>query len=245
VLDEAIAQIDALDDRERRSTILVAAQEHWHPGVVGIVASRLVERFNRPACVVALAGDLGVGSGRSVPGVDLGAAVNAARQVGLLVKGGGHAMAAGFTVERDRLADLRAFLVERLATRVGTPEDSPSLRLDGVLTVSGASTGLLADLAKVGPFGMGNPEPRFVVAAARLAHVSVAGTNHLRCVLVDDRGTRLDAMAFRCLDRPLGEALRHHAGAPFHFAGRLQENSWRGRTKPRLVIDDAAPLSPT
>jgi single-stranded-DNA-specific exonuclease len=242
VLDEAIAQIDALDDRERRSAILVAAQEHWHPGVVGIVASRLVERFNRPACVVALHGDLGTGSGRSIQGVDLGAAINAARQAGLLVKGGGHAMAAGFTVERDRLADLRAFLVERLANRVGTPEDTPTLRLDGVLSVSGATAGLSVELAKVGPFGMGNPEPRFVIAGARLAYVSVAGTNHLRCVLVDDHGARLDAMAFRCLDRPLGEALRNHAGAPFHFAGRLQENSWRGRTKSRLVIDDATPV---
>ncbi len=242
VLDEAIAQIEALDDRERRSAILVAAQEEWHPGVVGIVASRLVERFNRPACVVALKGDLGTASGRSIPGVDLGAAVNAARQAGLLVKGGGHAMAAGFTVARERLAELREFLVERLANRVGTPEDTPTLHLDGVLSVSGASAGLLAELAKVGPFGMGNPEPRFVIANARLAYVNVAGTNHLRCVLVDDRGTRLDAMAFRCLDRPLGAALRNHAGALFHFAGKLQENSWRGQTKPRFVIDDAAPV---
>ena len=243
VLEQALAQVGAPDNGAGGSPLLVVAGENWHPGVVGIVASRLVERFNRPTFVVALGDEFGTGSGRSIPGIDLGAAVNAARQAGLLVKGGGHAMAAGFTVARDTFADLRRFFAERLADRVA-PEAGPAVRVDGVLTVSGASIALLADLAKVGPFGMGNPEPRFVVAGARLAYGAVAGANHLRCTLVDERGSRLDAIAFRCVDQPLGAALRHHAGAPLHCAGRLQLNSWRGVTKPRLVIDDAAPVIP-
>ncbi|MGF1641136.1 MAG: single-stranded-DNA-specific exonuclease RecJ [Rhodospirillales bacterium] len=242
VLDAALTQIEAGDPAVTGAPLFVAAGEHWHPGVIGIVASRLVERFGRPVLVVAFEDGCGTGSGRSIPGIDLGAAVNAARRAGLLIKGGGHAMAAGFTVARAGFDDLRRFLQDWVDDRRLTTPD-PMLPMDGTLTVSGASSELLATLARVGPFGSGNPEPRFVVAGARVDCVATVGVNHLRCALVDERGTRLDGFAFRCLDRPLGEALRRHGGAPLHVAGRLQANTWRGGGRPRLVIDDAAPTS--
>ncbi len=239
VLEEALSRAAERGAPGDGPPLLVVAGEGWHPGVVGIVASRLVERFNRPTCVVALSGDRGTGSARSVAGFDMGAAVNAARRSGLLIKAGGHAMAAGFTVEREKLGDLRAFLAGRM--KQGGGGEKPLLQVDGALSVSGASAGLSESLARVGPFGMANPEPRFVITDARLSYVAVAGANHLRCTLVDGGGARLEAIAFRCVDTPMGQALRDHAGALFHFAGRVQRKTWRGRTSTQLVIDDAAP----
>jgi single-stranded-DNA-specific exonuclease len=239
VLEQALSLVAEQGGRDDGPPVIVAAGEGWHPGVLGIVASRLVERFNRPACVLAFAGDRGTGSARSVAGFDLGAAVNAARQTGLLVKAGGHAMAAGFTVERSRLGDFQAFM----AGRIERPAEAeqPLLSMDGALSVAGASRELCETLSQVGPFGMANPEPRFVITDARLSYVDVVGANHLRCVLVDGGGARLEAIAFRCADTPMGRALRDHSGALFHFAGRVQRKTWRGRTSVQLVIDDAAP----
>jgi single-stranded-DNA-specific exonuclease len=170
----------------------------------------------------------------------MGAAVNAARQTGLLVKAGGHAMAAGFTVERDKLADFQTFMANRM--KCPSEDEHPLLYVDGALSVAGASSGLSEALALVGPFGMANPEPRFVITHARLSYVGLAGSHHLRCTLADDSGARLEAIAFRCVDTPLGRALCDHAGSLFHFAGRVQRKSWRGRTSTQLVIDDAAPV---
>jgi len=242
VLAEALARIELAEEpSERRAPVVFAAGEGWHPGVIGIVASRLAERFGRSACIVSLDGDHGIGSGRSVPGADLGAAVVAARQSGLLVKGGGHPMAAGFTVERHRLGDLRDFVAERLAESVAAADAVPRLRIDGVLTTGGATADLAAHLARLEPFGAGNPEPRFAVTGARLVHAAPAGRDHLQCVLVGEGGQRLEAIAFRCLETPLGAGLRNNDGRPLYVAGKLRENTWRGRTKVQLVIDDAAP----
>jgi len=243
VLAEAMAQVDAAEQTGERAPLVFAVGEGWHPGVVGIVASRLVERFGRPACVVSLVGGQGTGSGRSVPGADLGAAVVAARQSGLLVKGGGHPMAAGFTVERQRLGAVRDFLADRLAVSVDAADRVPGLRIDGVLTTRGASVDLAAQLSRLEPFGAGNPEPRFAVTGARLVHVAPAGRDHLQCALAGEDGQRLDAIAFRCLDTALGAGLRNHDGRPLRVAGKLRENTWRGRTKVQLVIDDAAPAN--
>jgi len=236
VLEQALAQASEHGD----PPLIVVAGEGWHPGVVGIVASRLVERFHRPACVLALNGDFGTGSARSVAGFDMGAAVNTARQKGLLVKAGGHAMAAGFTVEREKLVDFQRFMAERMKRPAA--DDRPVLCVDGALSVAGASSGLSETLARVGPFGMANPEPRFVITSARLSYVSVVGKNHLKCSLTDGSGVRLEAIAFRCADTPMGQTLRDHGGASFHFAGRVQRKTWRGRTTTQLLIDDAAPV---
>jgi single-stranded-DNA-specific exonuclease len=243
VLQEALTQIAMQPVTVSGVTVLMAAGQGWHPGVVGIVASRLVERFNYPACVVALRDGIGTGSGRSIAGANLGAAVIAAQEAGLLRRGGGHAMAAGFSVEEDRLDDLRAFLVERLAGAVQVATSQPILHLDGTLAVGGALPSLSAVVARAGPFGMGNPEPRFAIPAARILHTSLAQGGHVRCVLGDSAHTRLSAIAFRCADGPIGQTLLRNRGAPMHIAGRLREDGRGGKQRVQLQIDDIAPVT--
>lgn len=237
VLEHAITLAEA---EGGAAPLVMVAGEGWHPGVVGIVASRLKERFNRPAIVISFSGDMGSASGRSVKGVDLGAAIIAAGQAGLTVKGGGHAMAAGFTVMRGQVTALRAFLGERVERVIKAQAIRPTLYVDGSVGIGGASLGLVAAIASIGPFGSGNPEPRFVVPQATITRVDVVGTDHVRCQLTDAGGGRLAAISFRSAARPLGQALLNHAGRPLHIAGRLRENSWQGRVSAQLLIDDAA-----
>ena len=241
VLDQAVQQIE---DRGAGQGIVVAAAEGWHAGVIGIVASRLKERYNRPALVIALEGALGKGSGRSVPGVDLGAAVIAARQEGLLVNGGGHPMAAGLTLESARLAELSAFLEDRLSRRLAEISYRPSLGIDGALQPGSANLALLTDLERCGPFGVGNAQPRFALPAVKVAQASVVGENHVRCFLSGAAGGRLKAIAFRALDNDLGPALLQTAGLPLHVAGRLQIDRWGGIESVQFVVEDAAPVGP-
>ena len=240
VLEEADAQINEID--AKNAAIVIAAGEGWHPGVVGIVASRLKERFDRPSMVIALNDGVGTGSGRSVQGVDLGGAVIAARQAGILSKGGGHAMAAGLTVDVDRLDDLRAFLNERLADVMAGRPAIPGHNIDGALKVAGANMGLVETLAKVGPFGSGNPEPRFVITNARVAYADPVGKDqsHLRLTFTDETGKRLNGIAFRAVDTDMGQALIKHGGAPFHIAGKIRINTWQGRSSAQILVDDAA-----
>ncbi|OHC83211.1 MAG: single-stranded-DNA-specific exonuclease RecJ, partial [Rhodospirillales bacterium RIFCSPLOWO2_12_FULL_67_15] len=240
VLEDAVARIEAEGGVH---ALAFAAGEGWHPGVVGIVAARLKERYNVPACVVALTGEAGVGSGRSVAGVDLGSCVIAARQVGLLRKGGGHAMAAGFTVARDRLAAARAFLEERIAARVREAAIVPTLSFDGTLRPDGATAELAQSLARVGPFGSGNPEPRFALPAARIGFAAPAGDAHVRLAIAPDGpGRPLKAIAFRCLESDLGRALLNAQGGVLHLAGRIRADTWGGTTTAQFTIDDAAPV---
>jgi single-stranded-DNA-specific exonuclease len=243
VLKEANAQVDE-DSEAAAAPIIVVAGEGWHPGVVGIVASRLKERFDRPALVIALAEGIGTGSGRSVSGVDLGSAVIAARQAGIIVKGGGHAMAAGLSVDAARLQDLKDFLNERLASVMAVRPTVPGLHLDGALKVAGANMELVETLARVGPFGSGNSEPRFVITNARIAFADPVGRdqNHLRLSLTDETGKRLSGIAFRAVDTDMGQALIHHGGAPFHIAGKIRINTWQGRSSAQILVDDAAPV---
>ena len=239
VLDAAKDEVEKAGDD--LGPLILAAGEGWHPGVIGIVAGRLAERFNRPACVVALDGDKATGSGRSVSGVDLGAAIIAACQAGVLIKGGGHKMAAGFTVESGRVEELREFLSDRISAHLGPGGIQPRLYLDGAMKPAAATMNLVEDLQQVGPFGSGNPEPRFVIPAARLSYAAVAGENHVRGTLTGEEGGRLAAISFNSLDTPLGQALLKSDGAPLHVAGRLRVNTWQGHSKAQLLIDDAAP----
>lgn len=221
--------------------LVFVSGEGWHPGVVGIVASRLRERYAMPACVLAREGGVAKGSGRSVPGLDLGRAVIAAREAGLLMAGGGHAMAAGFTLAEDRLEDFRAFLVERLKAQLDAGGIVPTLELDGALEVNAASADLVRTLAQCGPYGAGNEEPRFVLANCRVARADVVGSGHVRMFLSSANGMgRLKAIAFRCVDGELGQALLTGSGRLFHIAGTLREDTWQGRTEAQLVVDDAA-----
>ena len=250
VLEAALPPAQASTD----PLVLVEGAD-WHPGVIGIVASRLVDRLRRPVCVVGVSGEgadrVGKGSGRSIGGVDLGSAVIAARQAGLLVNGGGHRMAAGFTVEAVRIADLRAFLNERLGEAIAAAAGTPELTIDGVLAVAGAGRDLLAEVARMEPFGVGNPEPRFALMGARIAKADIVGGDHVRCFLGGDRA-RLKAIAFRALggnggsngDAALGETLLQAArGQTLHLAGRLRPDTWQGRDDVQFVIEDAAAIS--
>lgn len=242
VQEEAIAKLESAPPKQDQPLILVAG-EGWHPGVIGIVASRLKERYHRPACVVALENGVGKGSGRSVPGVALGDAVIAARQAGLLSNGGGHAMAAGFTVAEDKLADLEAFLSQRIRDDLAGAPLVPHLSMDATLDCQGATPDLLAQVARLGPFGQGNSEPRFVVTPARLVKADVVGAAHVRLILTGPNGGRLKAIAFRCLDTPLGDALMNHRGAYFHLAGHLRRDTWQGAEGVQFIVEDAAPLA--
>ncbi|NKB57995.1 MAG: single-stranded-DNA-specific exonuclease RecJ [Alphaproteobacteria bacterium] len=236
-LDAAIAQVEgeALDDG-----LVYVAAEGWHPGVIGIVASRLKDRYNRPACVVAFDGDIGKGSGRSVRGVDLGVAVVAARQSGLLVNGGGHPMAAGFTVERGAEAEFRAFLAARIADDIGDGGIVAELGIDGSLQPRGANVDFIESLEQLSPFGAGNARPRFVFPAVRVLKADVVGRDHVRCFIGGEDGARIKGIAFRATERPLGQMLLASGGLPLHIAGHLQRDRWQGRDEPQLIIEDAA-----
>lgn len=240
-LDAAIAMVESAP---QSPVLTFAAAENWHPGVIGIVAARLKERYERPACVVALAQGIGKGSGRSVVGLPLGPAVIAARQAGLLRDGGGHAMAAGFTVAADRLEALRGFLAERLGDGLDRERLVPELRLDGVLSLAAAQGGLVEHITRLAPFGAANPEPRFAFPNVRVMHAEPVGAAHLRCTLADPLDTgRLRAIAFRAAGTPLGQFLVETRGAAIHIAGHLRRDAWRGGDAVQLAIDDAAPAT--
>ncbi len=243
VLSQALSQAEARWEREGPSGLVWAAAEGWHPGVIGVVAGRLKEKFDRPSLVIALTEGLGKGSARSVHGVDLGRTVHAATDHGLLVQGGGHAMAAGLTVEAARLEEatrwIEADMSRQGANRLGVRD----LRLDGALTPSGATLELCESLERAGPFGAGAPSPRLAVTAARIGWAKPAGEAHMRCVLTDSRGGRLEAVAFRAQESALGGFMASRSGGGLvHAAGRLSVNEWNGRRSVQLQIDDMAPL---
>jgi len=237
------AAIELVERQNAESPVLVfAAAEGWHPGVIGIVAARLRERYERPACVVALADGVGRGSGRSIPGLALGSAVIAARQAGLLINGGGHAMAAGFTVAADKLVELQDFLSARLNDGLDHAKLVPELAIDAAITPGTASGGLVAQLDGLAPFGSANPEPRFAFPAVRAGYVEPVGTGHLRLRVVDALGSgpSLNAIAFRAADTPVGKLLTEAKGRAIHIAGHLRRDTWRGGDAVQLVVDDAA-----
>jgi single-stranded-DNA-specific exonuclease len=240
MLDEAMARADHLLEEEPNLPMLVIASKEFHKGVVGLVASRLVERFQRPACVVAWENEEGTGSLRSIAGVDIGSAVRAAVTAGLLVKGGGHAMAAGLTVRRDRFDALCAFFGEQLAKQTFAARERIALQIDGALTPASVTDDFMALIDRAGPYGQGNPEPRFAFPSHRIKFAKVVGTAHVRCTLEAGDGSRLDAVAFRAADQPLGAALLAAAGMPLHLVGHLRRDTWNGRDRRELVIEDAA-----
>ena len=240
VRDAALVQAE---ERGLDAPLVWAAGEGWHPGVVGIVAARLKEATNRPAVVIGLDGDEGKGSGRSVSGVDLGHVVQKLAAEGLLLKGGGHRMAAGLTVARDQLEAAMARLSELLAKQgagIGGPRD---LRLDATLMPGAATVELIEQIEAAGPFGQGAPAPRFALPDAKILHAKQVGSGHLKVSIGDGLGARLDAIAFGAFDTELGPALMNHGGARFHLAGRLEINHWNGRQIPQMRLEDAARAS--
>jgi single-stranded-DNA-specific exonuclease len=226
VTEEAIAQIEG-DSAKAQASVLVAAGEGWHPGVIGIAAGRLKERFNKPAVVIALpeGGEREAkGSGRSVSGVDLGGRIAAARDAGLLIAGGGHAMAAGLTVARERVTELAAYLSAAVDAAGGVPQ--PTLMIDALVAPAGAGRELADAVAEAGPFGAGNPEPVFALADLTVRSRRTVGTDHLRVSLEDAGGARVDAVAFRALGGPVGELLSA-PGARLHAAVKIKPGKGR------------------
>lgn len=240
---EASVRAEAMAQAEARGTdgpLVWAAGDGWHPGVVGIVAARLKEATNRPAVVIGFDGDAGKGSGRSISGIDLGAAIQRIAANGLLEKGGGHKMAAGLSLCRVQLEPameaLGALLARQGADKIG-PAD---LRLDGMLMPGAASGDLVRHLEQAGPYGAGAPAPRFALPDLAVKALRRVGETHLKLTLADDMGTRIDAICFGAFDGPLGPGIESRRGARLHVAGRLEINTWGGRETVQLRMEDAA-----
>ncbi|MFC0104039.1 single-stranded-DNA-specific exonuclease RecJ [Sphingopyxis terrae] len=238
VLDAAIEASGATAN----APVAIVAGDGWHPGVIGIVAGRLKEKLHRPAIVIAFDEDgVGKGSGRSISGVDLGAAILAAKETGLLVAGGGHAMAAGLTVERARVDALGAFLNERLAADVEWASGDRSLLIDAVLAPRGINPLWCEAIESAGPYGAGWPAPRVATGPVRIVESGVVGTDHLRLIVAGDDGARFKAIAFRSAETELGQTLLHARGArKLWLAGRAKRDDWGSRPAAELHLEDAA-----
>ncbi|MEL6210428.1 MAG: DHHA1 domain-containing protein, partial [Pseudomonadota bacterium] len=238
VRDAALAQAET---RGLDAPLVWAAGAGWHPGVVGIVASRLKEMSDRPAIVIGIKDGIGKGSGRSVVGIDLGAPIQRLAAEGLLLKGGGHKMAAGLTVAEDQIEAAMERLTELLA-RQGADRLGPTdLRCDGVLMPAAATVELVEQLEQAGPFGAGAPGPRFAFGDMRIHHARRVGEAHLKISFGAPGGARMDGIAFGAFEGPLGPAIEAHGGAPFHLVGRLDINVFKGRQSVQLKLEDAAP----
>lgn len=238
---QAEAEAMAALGLEEKGAVVITAGEGWHPGVVGLVAARLKERYGRPAFAVALeVGGSGTGSGRSIAGVDLGQAVRRAVREGLLLKGGGHAMAAGVTLRKDALAPFRAFLEDTLGGAVEAARRERGLAIDGAISAGAVNPDLVEMLARAGPYGAGNPVPVFALPAHTLAYADVVGENHVRARFKSGDGKFLSAIAFRAAGQPLGKALLDNRGRSMHAAGCLAIDRWQGEERVQIRLLDVA-----
>jgi single-stranded-DNA-specific exonuclease len=239
VLDQAVEMIERAGGAT--DPVIVVASEGWHPGVVGIAAGRLRERYRRPAIVIGVDPVTGVGkgSGRSQPGVNLGQAIHAAFDAGLLLAGGGHAMAAGVTVRADQIAAFRTFMADRLGEDCVRASDHDALEIDALIGPGAADRLLYEDFQRLAPFGPGNPEPLFALGDVLIEQPRPLRGGHIRCVLSDGAGGRLKAVAWRADDSALGRRLQSGGGA-LHVVGRLKPDDYNGRTGVEFEIEDAA-----
>ncbi|GGE45110.1 single-stranded-DNA-specific exonuclease [Agaricicola taiwanensis] len=236
-----LAEADAQVPEETEDTVIVTSGQGWHPGVVGLVSARLKEKFCRPAFAFAIGEDgLATGSGRSIPGVDLGGAVREAVDEGIAIKGGGHAMAAGVTLAAADIPRFQSYLSERLASDVTASQAADALTFDGALSAGGATADLTRALQRGGPYGTGNSEPTFAFPNHTLVSASVVGTGHIRIRIRSGDGATVSGIAFRCADRPLGRALVDAQGRMVHLAGRIAEDTWGGGSRIEIRVCDLA-----
>jgi single-stranded-DNA-specific exonuclease len=238
IVEEALAAAAA----QANAPFILAAGEGWHPGVVGIVAGRLKERFGKPSFVAGFEGGMGRGSARSIPGIDVGGAIRAAVLSGVIESGGGHAMAAGFSLSASQLNSFQRFLEAAFEGQAAALAAAATLELDTVASPAGAGAALLEELALAGPYGAGNPEPLLAFPDLRVSFADVVGKDHIRLRL-NGGGAVLQAIAFRAVGTPLGEGLLESRGQAIHAAGRLKRNEWNGQVTVQLEIEDAAPAS--
>lgn len=245
MLLEAEAEALAALGLEEKGAVVVTAARGWHPGIVGLIAARLKERFGRPAFAIALdSAGIGTGSGRSIAGVDLGKAVRRAVAESLLIKGGGHAMAAGITLRNDMLAAFRAFLEDTLGDAVDAARRDDGLLIDGALSAAAATVELCNTVAQAGPFGAGNSEPVFALPNHVVVFADAVGDKHVRVRLRAADGATINAISFRSADKDLGRALLARRGRSVHVAGNLTLNRWQGAEQPQIRILDMAPAGP-
>ena len=238
---QAEAEAMAALGLEEKGAVVVTAGEGWHPGVVGLVAARLKERYGRPAFAIALEpGGIGTGSGSSIAGVDLGQAVRRAVREGLLLKGGGHAMAAGITLKKGTFAAFRAFFEDALAAPVEAARRESGLAIDGAVSAGAVNLALVDMLSRAGPYGAGNPEPTLALPAHTLAYADVVGENHIRARFKSGDGKKVNAIAFRAAGKPLGQTLLDNRGRPMHAAGSLAIDRWQGEERVQMRLTDVA-----
>ncbi|MEL6436191.1 MAG: single-stranded-DNA-specific exonuclease RecJ [Pseudomonadota bacterium] len=241
MVEEAKAGVAAEMASGNPPPVIVTASDQWHPGIVGLIAARLKEAHNRPAFAISFDGSgRGTGSGRSVLGFDLGKLVRGAVEEGLLIKGGGHAMAAGLTVERAKLAAVRAYFEEKSSSVVQALADNAVLTIDAALSSGGANLELIDAIEKAGPYGSGHDQPVFAFRSHQLQFARVVGNGHVKATIAGQGARALDAIAFRAADDPLGQTLLQGVGTMLHFAGTLSINRYNGREIPQLRITDAA-----
>jgi len=244
-LAQAEAEALAALGLEEKGAVVVTAAEGWHPGIVGLVAARLKEKFGRPAFAIAMEpGGIGTGSGRSITGVDIGRAVRRAVAEGLLLKGGGHAMAAGVTLRKGALAEWRAYLESALAADVEAARRASGLLIDGAVSAAAANTDLVAMIDRAGPFGAGNPEPVIALPAHTITFAEEVGQAHTRVRLKSGDGSGVNAIAFRAAGQKLGQALLHNRGRQVHAAGTFSLDRWQGEERVQFKITDIAPAEP-
>ena len=230
--------MEKLEGMPQPYPIAFVAGYDWHQGVIGIVAGKLKERYNLPAFVMSIEADEVKGSARSIPEVDLGALIIAAKERGILTKGGGHTMAAGFSLEKDKIEEFRIFVGEYVNARIGGKNIVPVIELDGVLDAAGATVGLAEQLEQLEPFGAGNPEPKLMLSGVRVVRAGLVGSGHVRCFLTSETGGNIKAMAFRCADTEVGKALLSSKGEKFDVVGVLRRDNWQGRNSVQFIIDD-------
>ena len=235
--------IEILEGSPQEYPIAFVSGHDWHQGVIGIVAGKLKERYNVPAFVMSIEADEVKGSARSIAGIDLGALIIAAKEQGLLTKGGGHTMAAGFSLEEDKLDAFKKFAGEYVKSRLGEEKIVPVLEIDGRLSVSGATPALADSLSELEPYGSGNTEPRLMLTNVQIKKASIVGSGHVRCFLSGDNGGSIKAMAFRIADTELGQALLNSGGGLYNVVGVLHKDNWQGRNSVQFIIEDAERVS--
>lgn len=235
VLQAAFSQVNESEP------VIVVYGDGWHQGVIGIVAGRLKEAYNRPTFVISFLGEEGKASGRSIPGFDMGQVIQHACQKSVLIQGGGHPMAGGFSVMRHKLEDLKLLMKELFYKKLSDSHLKPKLELDGILTLQSASQDLIESIERVGPFGSGNPTPRFAFKDVQISYTKIVGEKHVKCSLLNPLSQgHIDAMAFNAMDTDLGPFLINHTKSTINLAGSIKINSWGGREKITITIDDAS-----
>lgn len=238
---EAFVLLDAIEKLEgtpQSYPMAFVHGENWHQGVIGIVAGKLKERYNLPSFVMSVEDDEVKGSARSIRGVDLGSLIISAKEKGILTKGGGHAMAAGFSLNKDSIEDFKNFVGEYIKNKLGEEDIIPVIEYDGTIDILAANSEIVDVLDELEPYGANNPEPKIVIKNVRIANSALVGSGHIRCNLVSINGGRLSAIAFRVADTELGTALLNDKGSVFDVIGTLRKDNWQGRNSVKFTIED-------